>query len=55
MQERSCAKMMHPDAVGDWRPGSSDDEWSIIDEPEVHLNKVSGREPYAFGLGLAEQ
>ena len=43
MQAGSYVKMMHPEAVGDWRPGSSDDDWSIVDEPEVQRNKVPGR------------
>ena len=34
--------MMHPETVEDWRPGSSDDDWSLIDEPEVQCNKVVG-------------
>ena len=35
--------MMHPEVVEERRPGSSDDDWSVVDDPEVQQNQVAGK------------
>ena len=34
--------MMQPEAAYSGQQSSSDDDWSVVDEPETHLNKVEG-------------